>query len=290
MIELNHSPTQVVKWSLAEQKSVNVDIKRDDLLHPVISGNKWRKLKYLISDAQEKGCSELISMGGNWSNHLHALAYVGKALNLRTRGFVRAHPNQAITPTLEDCQRWGMRLQFCSRQEYAALRQDNHWSRFSEQSPDSYWLSEGGFGQLAIRGVEDIAQEVDEHYDYIFVGCGSGATLCGLSKTFNHSHVVGVAAFSGADYLQESLGKHIGPRDSNWSLDTQHHCGGFAKRNADLDEVISSLELTNSFKLDPVYNGKTFLALQSWLALGKIPSGSKVLVIHTGGLQGTRSP
>ncbi|GAA4343955.1 1-aminocyclopropane-1-carboxylate deaminase/D-cysteine desulfhydrase [Kangiella taiwanensis] len=288
MIELNHSPTQVVKWSLAEQESIRVDIKRDDLLHPVISGNKWRKLKYLLEDAEQKQCQSVISMGGNWSNHLHALAYAGHQLAIPTQGFVRAHSDQPLTPTLIDCKRWGMTLSFVTRKEYAELREHRDWTAFQQRFPKSYWIGEGGFSQLAMRGVEEIGQEVDESYDYVFVGCGSGATLCGLAKAFPKSQVVGVAAFSGAEYLQEQLQASLTQKVDNWTIDTEHHCGGFAKSTAELNHLIESIEHENAFELDAVYNGKVFLAVEHWLQQGKLPRDSRVLVIHTGGLQGKR--
>lgn len=291
MITLNSSPIHAVSWKLADDRSVRIDIKRDDLLHPVISGNKWRKLKHLISDAQQKGCLELISMGGNWSNHLHAQAYAGFSMGLKTRALVRAHPDQALTPTLLDCKKWGMVLEFTDRKTYAELRQKISWDSFDSEYPGSYWFSEGGFSSLAIQGVEDMKAEVDCKYDYIFAGCGSGATVCGLARAFPESYVVGVAAFSGADYLKETLSQHLkqaGRKAENWTIDTKHHCGGFAKSSEELETLIEELELFNSFKLDPIYNGKTFLALNSWLCSATIPSGSRVLVIHTGGLQGAR--
>ncbi|RDX35732.1 pyridoxal-phosphate dependent enzyme [Kangiella sp. HD9-110m-PIT-SAG07] len=288
MITLNSSPIHAVSWKLADELSVSIDIKRDDLLHPVVSGNKWRKLKYLIEDARSKQSQHIISMGGNWSNHLHALAFVGNELSINTHAFVRAHKEQSLTPTLNDCQQWGMTFDFTSRKEYAELRQERTWDRYHEQFPNSYWIGEGGFSELAIQGVKDIACDVKKEYDYIFVGCGSGATLCGLAQAFPSSRIVGVAAFSGAEYLQPQLKKNIATELDNWTLDTEHHCGGFAKAIVELEELISAIELNNDFKLDTVYNGKVFYALKTWLESGKLPLNSRVLVIHTGGLQGTR--
>ena len=288
MLKLNPSPIQKVNWQLASEKSVSVDIKRDDLLHSVVSGNKWRKLKYLLADAKDKKCSHIITMGGNWSNHLHAVAYAGKELGFKTTGLVRAHAEQALTPTLKDCERWGMELRFTTRKEYAEYRKHKAWDYFSNSQPNSYWFSEGGFSDLAIKGVTDIAQEVDKHYDYIVVGCGSGATLCGLAKAFPKSQIVGVAAFSGAEYLRDELTQYVGSHRDNWELDTAHHCGGFAKSSKALEQLIKELEHSNAFRLDPVYNAKAFLALESRLKSGAIASGSKVLVLHTGGLQGAR--
>lgn len=288
MFEIYSSPIQAVNWPLAHKMQVSIDIKRDDSLHPVVSGNKWRKLKYLLEDAEHKQCDAIISMGGNWSNHLHALAFAGQSLGLKTEAFVRAHPDQALTPTLIDCQNWGMNLNYVSRKEYAKLRQHKAWDAFHQDYPKSYWVGEGGFSPLAMRGVQEIEQEVEDHYDYIFVGCGSGATLCGLARAFPNSHIVGVAAFSGAEYLHEQLEQCLPSYPDNWTLDTEHHCGGFAKSSQELQRLITFIEQGNDFELDTVYNGKVFLALHNWLQQGKLACGSKVLVIHTGGLQGKR--
>jgi 1-aminocyclopropane-1-carboxylate deaminase len=287
MVNLSKSTIHSVEWELASASSISVDIKRDDLIHSIVSGNKWRKLKYLIEDAQNKGCERLISMGGNWSNHLHALAYAGKQFGMTTEAFVRAHPEQPITATLKDCKHWDMKLRFTSRKEYAALREKSAWNEFHKTIPDSYWIVEGGYSELAIRGVKDMRPEVEVEYDYIFVGCGSGATLCGLVKAFPKSQIVGVAAFSGAEYLQQTLSHYLGHAD-NWRLDTEHHCGGFAKSSNDLERLQSQLEADNCFQLDRVYNAKTFLALQTAIMKERIPKNSKVLVLHTGGLQGNR--
>lgn len=269
------------------QHNIKLEIKRDDLIHHVVSGNKWRKLKYLLMDAQAKKCKTLVSMGGNWSNHLHALAYAGKELGFNTTAFVRAHEEQRLTPTLEDCRRWGMELIFTSRVDYAQLRHSFQWNHFSEQFPSSYWISEGGFSELAIKGVEEIGQELEQQYDHIFVGTGSGVTLVGLAKSCPQSKVTGVAAFSGAEYLQEQLEPFLKPQ-TNWRIDTEHHCGGFAKSNSELEALIEEFHQHNDVQLDSVYNGKCLLAIREAVEKGKINQGETVLMLHTGGLQGMR--
>ncbi|GAA0204373.1 pyridoxal-phosphate dependent enzyme [Kangiella japonica] len=288
MLKLNPSPIQKVEWQLASDNSISVDIKRDDLLHSIVSGNKWRKLKYLLADAKVKSSSHIMTMGGNWSNHLHAVAFAGKTLGFKTTGIVRAHPEQALTPTLKDCKRWGMELRFTTRREYAKYRKFQAWDSFHNNQPNSYWLSEGGFSELAIKGVMDIADEVDKHYDYIVVACGSGATLCGLAKAFPKTQIIGVAAFAGAEYLRDELALYVGCELENWIIDTEHHCGGFAKTNESLKAVATEIESNNNFKLDFVYNAKSFLALSTRILTGAIAPGSNVLIIHTGGLQGRR--
>ena len=287
MLLTKPSVCQTVAMPLFSDKGITLEIKRDDQIHPVISGNKWRKLKFLLMDAQSKGCQTLVSMGGNWSNHLHALAFAGKELGLKTAAFVRAHEDQRLTPTLQDCRQWGMELMFTSRLDYAQLRHSFQWDHFAEQFPNSYWISEGGFSELAIKGVEEIGQELEHHYDHIFLGTGSGATLVGVAKACPDSKVVGVASFSGAEYLEEHLEPHLKPQ-TNWQIDTEHHCGGFAKSNAELEEIMETFHQHNQVTLDSVYNGKCLLAIKDAVEQGRIQSGERVLMIHTGGLQGMR--
>lgn len=287
MLNTNPSVCHKVQMPFLAQNNIDLEIKRDDLIHPVVSGNKWRKLKYLLMDAQAKDCKTLVSMGGNWSNHLHALAYAGKELGFNTVAFVRAHEGQRLTPTLEDCRQWGMDLIFTSRVDYAQLRHSFQWNHFAEQFPQSYWISEGGFSELAIKGVEEIGRELEQEYDHIFVGTGSGATLVGLAKACPESSVTGVAAFSGAEYLHAQLEPFLKPQ-SNWRIDCEHHCGGFAKSNSELDSLVEEFHHHNDVRLDTVYNGKCLLAVKSAVTQGRINQGSKVLMIHTGGLQGMR--
>lgn len=274
MLKINSSHCQKVQMPFLTQSNIELDIKRDDLIHPVVSGNKWRKLKYLLLDAQDKCCKNLVSMGGNWSNHLHALAFAGKELGFKTTAFVRAHEGQRLTPTLEDCRSWGMDLIFTSRVDYAQLRQSFQWNYFSEQFPNSYWISEGGFSELAIMGIEEIGRELDRHYDHIFLGTGSGATLVGVAKACPQSKVTGVAAFSGADYLPGQLEPYLKPQ-SNWHIDTEHHCGGFAKSNSELESLIDEFHQLNQIELDAVYNGKCLLAIKDAVEHGKVKRGIK---------------
>lgn len=125
-----------------DRRQVELWIKRDDLLHPIVSGNKWRKLKYILNHALSQGAIKIVSMGGAYSNHLHALAYVGHRLGIQTEGFIRGEPQS--NPTLSDLRRWGMRLQFVSREDYRNLRQYKHWNSLPGIDTNAYWLPEGG--------------------------------------------------------------------------------------------------------------------------------------------------
>lgn len=165
-----------VEDALLEKYQIELWLKRDDLLHPIISGNKWRKLKYILDYALSLQAHTIISMGGAYSNHLHALAYVGKELGLKTIGFICGE-RQSLTPTLLDMQQWGMELRFVSRSEYRLLRQ---YKQLPDLQAHQYWLPEGGAENLALKGVAELVQEIDIAYDLLCVPCGTGTTLAGL--------------------------------------------------------------------------------------------------------------
>jgi 1-aminocyclopropane-1-carboxylate deaminase len=264
-------------------------IKRDDLLHPVISGNKWRKLKYILNDALSVGAKHLISMGGAYSNHLHALAYLGQALNLKTTGLIRGERPEILTPTLIDMQNWGMELKFISRSDYRTLRHDQGWQAFVESKPDQYWLPEGGAQTLALKGVAELVKEIDLPYHTLCVPCGTGTTLAGLVNAVPESvSVLGIAALKNAGFLQADVAHLLPQQRPNWEINLAYHFGGFAKANAELIDFMTEFELMTHIPLEPVYTGKMLFALYALLKKDYFKAGQRIIAVHTGGLQGTR--
>jgi 1-aminocyclopropane-1-carboxylate deaminase len=181
-LEKNFQPSQLtqLKASLLEQKQIELWIKRDDLIHPVISGNKWRKLKYILDYALNKRMHTIISMGGAYSNHLHVLAFAGKQLQLKTIGFIRGERPEVFSSTLKDVQNWGMELRFVSRDEYRELRKYKKQDDFPGLCKGEYWLPEGGSTELALKGVGELVFEIEMKFDVICVPCGTGTTIAGL--------------------------------------------------------------------------------------------------------------
>lgn len=168
-----------IETPLLQQKKVELWIKRDDLIHPVISGNKWRKLKYILDHALTMKSHTIISMGGAYSNHLHALAFIGQQLELKTIGFIRGEKPKILSPTLKDLQNWGMELRFVSRVEYRTLRIYKQHSELPGLQEGQYWLPEGGAVELALKGGRELIAEIDLKYDVMCVPCGTGTTLAG---------------------------------------------------------------------------------------------------------------
>jgi 1-aminocyclopropane-1-carboxylate deaminase len=256
------SPLVYINDALFDQHHVELWVKRDDLLHPIISGNKWRKLKYTLDDALSLGMHTVVSMGGRYSNHLHALAYAGKLLGLKTIGIVRGEPPELLTPTLRDVQDWGMTLKFVSRTEYRALRQYKAFDSFPDLEPQHYWLPEGGAQILALRGVAEMVGEINMAYDTVCVPCGTGATLAGIAGAVaGNVSVLGFAALKNAEFLRTDVAALLAQPLNNWHINLAYHFGGYAQTNASLLAFIEAFELHTKISLEAVYTGKMMYGL-----------------------------
>ncbi|AEG01007.1 1-aminocyclopropane-1-carboxylate deaminase [Methylomonas methanica MC09] len=272
-------------------RQIQLWIKRDDLLHPVISGNKWRKLKYLLNEALVNGADTLVSMGGAYSNHLHALAFAGKYLGLKTIGYVRGEPPEIFNPTLQDLKKWGMTLHFVPRSAYRELRAYKN-NDLPGLSASQYWVPEGGANSLALKGVAEIAAEMAIDFDHLLVACGTGTTLAGLiSAVPAHCRVTGVAALKGAAFLNDEV-KQLLPQNqiyTNWQIVLDYHFGGFAKSPPELRQFMRQFYASHRITLESVYTGKLLFAVFDLLQKGYFKPGQRIVAVHTGGLQGARS-
>jgi len=274
---------------LLAQYQIELWMKRDDLLHPVVSGNKWRKLKYIIDHALSLGVDTLVSMGGAYSNHLHALAFVGKVLGLKTIGLVRGEQPEILTPTLQDMRNWGMELKFVSRSDYRQFRQYKDWQDLPGLKPRQYWVPEGGAQTLALKGVAELVDEIDVPYDTICVPCGTGTTLAGIIEAAPQQvSVLGFAAFKNAAYLRSEVDSVLSHSRNGWQINLDYHFGGFAKTNAELNAFIEDFELKTTIPLDPVYTGKMMYAIYDLIQKHYFKPGERIIAVHTGGLQGRR--
>jgi 1-aminocyclopropane-1-carboxylate deaminase len=274
---------------LLDQYQLELWMKRDDLLHPVISGNKWRKLKYSLDHALSSGAGTIVSMGGAYSNHLHALAYTGKLAGFKTLGFIRGEQPETLTPTLMDLQNWGMELRFVSRSDYRLLRQYKGCHDLPGLTPQQYWLPEGGAQALALKGVAELVNEIDVLYDILCVPCGTGATLAGIINAVPEPvSVMGFAALKNAVFLQADVDSLLPRTCTNWQINLDYHFGGFAKTNAELMAFIADFEYKTEIPLEPVYTGKMMYALYDLITKHTFKPGQRIIAVHTGGLQGKR--
>lgn len=270
-----------------DREQVELWIKRDDLLHPIVSGNKWRKLKYILNHALSLGAIKIVSMGGAYSNHLHALAYIGHRLGLQTEGFIRGEPQS--NPTLSDLRRWGMHLHFVSREDYRNLRQYKDWNSLPGIDTGAYWLPEGGSVDLALQGVAELVSEIDILYDVVCCPCGTGTTLAGIIEAVRPGvQVIGFSALKGGSFLKRDVEALLTQPRENWDIVTDYHFGGFARTKPDLIEFIEHFLNETSVQLDPIYTGKMFYGIYDLIEKGFFPAGRRIVAMHTGGLQGNR--
>ncbi len=280
------SPLSPINDPLLVEYGIELWLKRDDLLHPIISGNKWRKLKYNLNNALKLNKDTLISMGGAHSNHLHALAYTGKLLNLKTQGFIRGEQAEPATATLKDLQDWGMQLSYISRTDYRELR---HYTDLPNIKPNEYWIPEGGATELALKGVAELVAEIDLPYDIICAPCGTGATLAGIiSATAKNTSVLGFAALKNASFLNNDVTALLHHDPANWQINLDYHFGGFAKTTPELLNFIKKFNESTGIVLEPLYTGKMLYALYDLITKHTFKPGQRIIAIHTGGLQGLR--
>lgn len=282
-------------------KDIQVDIKRDDLIHPIISGNKWRKLKYLLLDIEAKGYKKIAAMGGHYSNLLHTLSYVSQLLGWQCQLYIRGHKAQALTPMLQDAKRWGVQIEYVERKTFRELRNSPPLL-----NDDIFWISEGGFSELAIKGSIESLMELPEEYDYLVVACATGTSLAGycqgvannkfFSKPKKTMQVVGIPVLKNNNEIYQNVELLIDGK-ANDRLKTKvkpqlisgYEFGGYAKSTSELNDFMILFEKQHNIPLEPVYSGKSFYALMDLVKRDYFPKGSRILLIHCGGLQGKRS-
>lgn len=267
-------------------------IKRDDLLHPEISGNKWRKLKYVLRHALSADARGLLTFGGAYSNHLHALAAAGRQLQLATVGMVRGEPSSAGNPTLSDASTWGMALEFVDRQSYRLRHTPAYLAQLAHRYPGYHIVPEGGSCSLALPGVAELWQELPQQIDELILPVASGGTLAGLlSARPANTRLRGYAVLKAKHWLADTVRQLYPPAasDAGWQLQLEHHGGGYAKCPAQDQAAIARLAAELGIPLEPIYSGKALLGLFRDIAAGSYSPGSRLVFLHTGGLQGARS-
>jgi 1-aminocyclopropane-1-carboxylate deaminase len=262
-----------------------VVIKREDAIHPHISGNKFRKLKYNIQEARRQNHTTLLTFGGAFSNHIAAVASVGQLYGFKTIGVIRGEELAEVSnPTLDFAKACGMQLHFVSREAYQQKHDAEFLETLSKKFSNFYLLPEGGTNALAVKGCEEILTEHDAQFDYICCAVGTGGTISGLiNSSLPHQKVLGFPALKG-DFLREEIAKFA--HKSHWDLVTDYHFGGYAKISSELISFINRFKDDYGIAIDPIYTGKMLFGVFDLIEKGYFPKGSKLLIIHTGGLQG----
>ncbi|MBX7108442.1 MAG: pyridoxal-phosphate dependent enzyme [Chitinophagales bacterium] len=285
------SPLQKLSDPFLEARQLQVFMKRDDLLHPFISGNKWRKLQHNLAAAKALGQHTLLTFGGAFSNHIHAVAAAGSEFGFRTIGIIRGESVMPLNATLSFAAEHGMQIHFISRHEYRQKSNASFISNLHRQFGEFYLLPEGGSNTLAVKGCADIIQEINFSCDYLCCPVGTGATMAGLiAGAQGKGRVLGFSVLKGIKDLEEKIAHFTsafcGIEYSNWSVYHDYHFGGYAKLPATLKSFIEEFRQRQDILLDPVYTGKMMFGIYELAGKNFFPAGSTIIAIHTGGLQG----
>ncbi|UTW44701.1 pyridoxal-phosphate dependent enzyme [bacterium SCSIO 12696] len=288
------TPIERVRVGVLAEKDIQLIIKREDLRHPQISGNKFHKLKYNLDYAKREGFSAVASFGGAWSNHLHALAYAGKQQGLNTIGFIRGPLPQPLNAMLKDAQSWGMDLRPLSYGDYRRRYEDDFCQELMASVTNGYLIPEGGAGQLAVRGCAELGAEIVAQtpgMDYLCVACGTGATMAGLiAGVKGRATVLGFSVIKNNHKLQSDIRSWLPEHclQKPWRIIEGYDCGGFGKLSQQLVAFMDQWHSHSSIPLEPLYTGKMLYGLFHLIDADYFPPASKVVVLHSGGLQGLR--
>jgi len=290
-----NAPIQALQDDITHQHNVSLFIKREDLNHPEIMGNKLRKLKYNLLEAQKQNATAILSFGGAYSNHILALAAAGRIFNIPTIGVIRGPElkNTPLNPVLEMARKNGMQLHFISREDYKNKQQSEYINVLHKQFGEFYLIPEGGSNALAVHGMAEIMDDIDDSYDVMACACGTGGTLAGLiygAKKYDRYQLelIGFQILKGQDYCQQEVSRLLPTGEHkriNWQVNSDFHFGGYAKTNNKLIDFMRWFKATHDIDLDYVYTGKMMYGLYQMIESGTFRKGSRILAIHTGGTQ-----
>tara|TARA_B110000116_G_scaffold178890_1_gene154861 strand:+ start:1826 stop:2773 length:948 start_codon:yes stop_codon:yes gene_type:complete len=280
-----------VYWPVFDQAGIEVSVRRDDNVHPLASGNKFYKLFHNMASAKKQGLKILLSFGGAWSNHIYALAALGRDQGVQTVGVIRGERPRRLSDTLLDAEAMGMTLHFVTRLEYrnkVALE-----PALRRKYGAIYIIPEGGANLLGALGCRAMGESLArQEFDAVYLPAATGGTLAGLAAGLADGQkalAINVLKGDGAQVLDtRMLTRALGNCRDNWQLLDGYHCGGYAKYPADLQHFVQQFELASGLPVEPIYGAKLWWALSDMAAKGVLPQGYKIMVIHTGGLQGRR--
>ncbi len=266
-------------------------IKRMDLIHPIISGNKWFKLKYNIHKAIKDNQTNLLTFGGSYSNHIYAIAAAGKILGFKTTGIIRGEEHLPLNPTLAFANFCGMNIHYISRENYRKKNDPVFISDLKKKFGEFYLIPEGGTNQLAVEGCNEILKSVYINFDVVVVPVGTGGTFAGIINNLSGKQkAIGIAVLKNAGFLEQAVSGMITNSlkisGKHWVLNLDYHFGGYAKYNAELICFINEFKDKTDIPSDPVYTGKMLFGIFDMMKNGYFRKNSTIVAIHTGGLQG----
>jgi len=290
-LEIHESKNQEILHPILDRAEISLHLKREDLIHDKISGNKYRKLKYNLVEAKKLEVNKVLTFGGAYSNHISATAAAGKELGLQTIGIIRGEElgqdqNKTLSEndTLRFASSCGMKFKFISRTLYKDKESPVLLETLQKEFGSFYLVPEGGTNALAIKGCEEILSASDTGFDRICCAVGTGGTIAGIiNASMEHQKVMGFPALKGS-FLSEEIEKYTIKK--NWSLVEKYHFGGYGKINVELVEFINTFYREQNIALDPIYTGKMLFGLFDMIKKGIFIKNTRILAIHTGGLQG----
>jgi 1-aminocyclopropane-1-carboxylate deaminase len=281
------TPVQEIFDPLFEKAGVRVFVKREDLNHPFVSGNKWWKLKYNLEAALQQKQHTIVTFGGAYSNHIYATAAAAHEAGLNSIGIIRGEETLPLNETLAFAKSKGMKIYYVSRGAYREKTKIEFIENLRKQFVNFYLLPEGGSNELAVKGVSEFAQTLGDDFDYLCCAVGTGGTLAGLINGLQgRKSILGFPVLKGGDWLNNEIKKYLPVDYKNWTLLASYHFGGYGKVTDPLLRFIHNLEKTTGILFDPIYTGKMVYGIFDLIEKNYFSKGSSILVIHSGGLQG----
>ncbi len=287
IIDDSRAVIQPVNKFWYKKKVAALDMLRLDLLHPVVSGNKWFKLRLNMKHAEERGFKTIVTFGGGFSNHLIATAYAAKRFGMASVGIVRGHYDH-LTPTLVACKEEGMELIFVSKEDYKNKHEPGWASDLVAHFDELFIIPEGGANEWGREGAGLLKRYINDWYTHIAVSVGTGTTLIGLRDKLNdNQQIMGFVPMKQGAYLKDYIAEHLQPaKNLNWELIDKWHFGGFGKWNNELISFMNEFYGETSIPLDVIYTAKMMYGVHEMLEDNHFSSCDRLLCIHTGGLQG----
>jgi 1-aminocyclopropane-1-carboxylate deaminase len=288
------TPLQALSHPLLREKGISLFMKRDDLTHPDVQGNKWRKLKYNLEFAKENNYKSILTFGGPMSNHIYSTAAAGKLFGLKTIGVIRGYAHLPLTPTLAFAKAQGMELLFLSKGEYENRFSESTTEQLRHAYGNFYAIPDGGSNALAVKGVAEMMQEIDLDYDVCCVAMGTGGTTAGCVAGSKGRKVIGFSSLKGEGNLStevERLAHEYSALENatpvyNWTINNDYHFGGYGKVTDELSAYVQQFEKEHNILLDPIYTSKMMFGIFDMIENNFFARGSNIIAIHTGGLQG----
>lgn len=289
-------PIQHLLDPLLVQKNIFLSVLREDLMHPLTGGNKWRKLKYNLQAAKAQGYATLLTFGGAYSNHLVATAVAGRQHGFKTICLVRGEETLPLNRSLQIAFNHKMQLHYISREQYRIYRDALTHHQLINEFGNCYILPEGGSNSLAVKGCSEIIQKLEIDADVICVATGTGATLAGIaSKLKPHQQAIGFCVLKNASQLKTDIENWISemqtpnaPKEflqTDWQLNKDYNFGGYAKSNMALLDFVKQFSIQHSIPIEPIYTGKLFYGIYDLIQKNFFKEGTRIIAIHTGGLQ-----